>query len=205
MAYIVSKICLSSVLDFELFSSLINKYKHSLHFILPRHALYFWSIFTSGMVEKWVKWRIAKTGIVTLCKVSHSWFDFTSLWYYWTCIFILHIYYTWKLSLGDRLDLGESFVGDEYDLFTILTVVMVLWVHKLIKLPTLNVHSLFYVNFTSIPLFLRIISHIRLKNYYVSCLVFPFQHPVPSVKHPKSSLPQLKQAQLFPLNFYKQN
>lgn len=83
MAYIVSKICLSSVLDFELFSSLINKYKHSLHFILPRHALYFWSIFTSGMVEKWVKWRIAKTGIVTLCKVSHSWFDFTSLWYYW--------------------------------------------------------------------------------------------------------------------------
>lgn len=101
--------------------------------------------------------------------------------------------------------LGESFVGDEYDLFTILTVVMVLWVHKLIKLPTLNMHSLFYVNFTSIPLFLRIISHIHLKNYYVSCLVFPFQHPVPSVKHPKSSLPQLKQAQLFPLNFYKQN
>lgn len=110
MAYIVSKICLSSVLDFELFSSLINKYKHSLHFILPRHALYFWSIFTSGMVEKWVKWRIAKTGIVTLCKVSHSWFDFTSLWYYWTCIFILHIYYTWKLSLGDRLDLGLRFL-----------------------------------------------------------------------------------------------
>lgn len=57
--------------------------------------------------------------------------------------------------------LRESFVGDEYDMFTILTVVMVLWVHELTKLPTLNTHSLFYVNYTSIPPFSRIISHIH--------------------------------------------
>ena len=51
----------------------------------------FVTLLICGRVERWINWCNVKTEIVTLNKVSHSWFDFASLWYYWTWIFILHM------------------------------------------------------------------------------------------------------------------
>lgn len=82
---------------------------------------------------------------------------------------------------------------------------MILWVYKLIKLYTLNVQFILYQLYRNNAIFKNNVSHTLEKLSYTSSLVFPSQPPILSLKHPKSSLPQIKQAQLFPLNFYDQN
>ena len=110
MANIVYKTYVYSVLDFGLFGNLTYKWKKIVSIVCfafhSSQTCAFFTLLICGRVERWINWCYVKPEIVTLNKVSHSWFDFASLWYYWTYIFILHIFCIWKLTLEVRLDSG---------------------------------------------------------------------------------------------------